>query len=170
MPQQTIGKRWQIGFASNSTQSTLTALGPTTTKPTRAGFHELPRVASAVDSIVICQPYGSAANNKDFYLKITRWSVDYNTGTPVYVPSAPYIVQCTLGNIAATAYGTNNFLCDTIALIRGDATAKIVSPQNDEPAELWLDMGGAEYIEFEVDIDAGAAAATNANVLWRTLS
>lgn len=178
MPQLTVSKRWNKAFSANSTATSFATLAPTTTAliaadgtKVRTGIHLLNNIASHVDSILIVQPYGSAAQNKDFRLKLTRWTIDQSTsGSLVYVPSAPFIIDCVLGNIAATAYGASNLLCDTLTLVRGDSTAKVVSPANDEPAEFWLDMGGAEFIEFEIDIDAGAAAATDANALWRTLS
>lgn len=178
MPITTQCKRYKKAVASNSTNTAFATLGvssthlidPETNVALRSGIHRLDIAAGAVDTYLICQPFGTTTANQDFYLQVTRWSVDWNAGAPLYIPSAPFIVQCTLGASVATGYGASNLLCDTIALVRGDATAKIISPANDERAEFWLDLGGAEYVEFEFDINAGASACVSANALWKEVS
>lgn len=177
MAEKTISKLWQKAFVENSTATAFAALAPQTTPlidadgvKARPGIHSLEKTGSLVDSILVVQPFGADADNEDFQLKVTRWTTLWNDGNPIYVPSAPFIVLCTLGDIPAPGLGADNFLADTIVSVRGDATAKIISGANNEPAEFWIDLGGAEFIEFEVDKDAGSSEAASANALWRTLS
>jgi hypothetical protein len=161
----------RLAFSANSTATAFGTLVPTTTKPSGDGVIDMLAESIGwgmgvfVPKFLFVQFLGSDANNETYSAKLTGWSPD-NQATPIWTPIEIGLFAVTLGNIAATAYGTNNFLADTIVLTRGDANMDIISPANDEPASLILHTRGCQLLQFEFNTDA---VATDMNALIRPI-
>jgi hypothetical protein len=109
------------------------------------------------------QPYGSDANNETLKARIIGWS--YLRASGLWVPHLLAQFTVTLGNLAA-GLGTNTFLADTIDLEYGDASLIRISPANDIPGSVVLDVRGAQLVEIDFDRNSSAASA---NALYRRL-
>jgi hypothetical protein len=152
-------------FSNDSTAADFTAKAPRTTAPSGAGVVAIPQLDTRVENLVFLQPYGGNDNNDTFDLRVWGWTKQ--AGADYWIPVLLLELNCTLGNIAATGLSANAKLCDTLAIAKGDATAKLVSSANDLPAHVVLDAMGCQYIEFDVDLTTGGDYA---NCLYRWVS
>lgn len=167
--------------ATSFTDASYSAKVPTTTKPSGNGVIDfLDRDSLAInvgphaDRWMFVQPYGSNAANENFTMRMYGWSQGFEADTTIkglWVPILLVEATVTLGNIAATTLGTNNFLADTIVQDNGDSEndrlIEVCSTGSDLPASMYVHTRGFELIEFAFDIDAAGNAVTNANALWR---
>jgi hypothetical protein len=154
-----------------SAATSFTAKVATTTKPTGDGVIPASGFENTLpqqDDLLWFKPWGTNANNEDFHMRLWGWTVD-TSATPQWEPSLILELVVTLGNIAASK-GSDSFDADTITLAKGDSTAKIISPANDLPGYVVVDVVGFHLLEFDFDINAGATASTSASVLYRFLS
>ena len=157
----------------SATSTSYTAKVPTTTKPSGTGVFNLfdRDLGIAIDTYIpkylLLVPFGSDANDETFDMRLWGWSKTLEA-TPLWVPQLIADLNCTLGNIAATALGTNHFLCDTIVIDKGSAEKTFLdptSPADDTTGSVLAFLRGVELIEFDFDLTGGAGA----NCLWRPL-
>lgn len=158
---------------TSSTADSFTAKVPTATKPANVGVFDLLGAALGlgfpveVPEFAQLIPFGSAANDATFDMRVWGWSK--TTGqSPVWVPQLLGLFAVTLGNIAATPFGTNNFLADTIVVTKGADEesgygSSVISTAGDTAASVMVGLRGCELLEF--DFDKGTA--TDSNCLWR---
>lgn len=108
-------------------------------------------------------PFGSGADDGTFVLQVVGWS---RIGT-IWVPSILYQATCTrsafVGIAGATVIETERF-CDTIATTanmgNANVDAVVLSPANNTPAHVVIDVKGAEIVEVR------AASGSNALYAW----
>jgi hypothetical protein len=150
-----------------SAATSFTAKVATTTKPSgdgvipRSGYENtLPQQ----DDLLWFKPWGTNANNETFDLRLWGWTKD-SSATGQWEPSLILELNVTLGNIAASK-GSLSFDADTIVLAKGDASSKIVSPANDLPGSVTVDVVGYHLLEFDFDSTGSATSS----VLYRFLS
>lgn len=113
------------------------------------------------------------ANNENCHIQVTAWNKINVPTDPAYnlwVPTTLLTVLAQAGNNSGAAYVASTFLADTITFVNGDGDVKIVSPVNDTPGYVVLDVSGAQKIEFDFDCDAGGSQAAGASVLYRFIS
>lgn len=170
------GYSFRKAFAVNATADSFTAKTPTTTKPTGVGVFDLFDITYGVGTHPLLPeflqllPFGSDANDEAFDLRVWGWSKTDDRPTPIWVPQMLALLAVTLGNVAATDLGANNFLADTIVVTKGADEesgfgAAVINPANDMPASLMLGLRGCELIEFAVDVGTAASG----NCLWRPI-
>jgi hypothetical protein len=158
---------------TNSVADSFTAKVPTATKPSNVGVFDLLGAALGlgfpveVPKFAQLMPFGSAAENVTFDMRLWGWSKTTDH-SPVWVPQLLGLFAVTLGNIAATPFGANNFLADTIVVTKGANEASgsgssVISTAGDTTASVLVGLRGCELIEF--DFDKGTA--TDSNCLWR---
>ena len=159
-------------LASNSTDNSWSAKAPTTTKPSGNGVFEL-SASGKVDKWLVLQPFGSDAQNEAFDVRVWGWvkgDDDDSTISNLWVPALLADLTCTLGNIAASDLGTNNFLADTITENDGDSDGGVlvetVSPAEDLPSAVHVNLRGCGLMEFAFNRDTAAPA----NCLFRPMS
>lgn len=179
----TLAFPWRRLTTTNSTATSHASVVPTTTEPaeTTAGVVNLKtRGAWCTDGahtsdLVMIQPYGSDANNENYAMRVYGWSkladADDSDMHGLWVPML--LVECTvtLGNIAATTLGANNFMADTVTIDKGNGALHTASsPTGDLPAYLVVDPLGSHYLQFTFDIDSSGTASASANALIRGMA
>jgi hypothetical protein len=149
-----------------SVATSFTAKVATTTKPTGDGVIPIPGYENTLpqqDDLLWFKPWGTNAANETFDLRLWGWTHDLANGQ--WEPALLLELNVTLGDIAASK-GSLSFDADTIVLAKGDSTAKIISPGNDLPASVVVDVLGFHLLEFDFDSTASATSS----VLYRFLS
>lgn len=162
-------------LATNSTASDHVAKIPVTTLPSNDGFHWLmdpdygysTSLSAKVPEGVFIQPWGTDSNDDAFGMRLWGWSKVF--AQDIWVPHLILDATVTLGNIAQGTAST--FMADTIAVTSNHAEAETgktfnVTPANDLSASIIVHTRGAEWIEFDFDLDTGAAAM---NAWWRPI-
>ena len=163
-------------FTTNVVLDSFVGKTPTTTKPSGTGVFDLfsgdygVATAAWVPEFLQLVAFGDNADNETFDLRLWGWSRDSTHPNPIWVPQHLLQVAVTLGNIAATALGTDNFLADTITVTKGadeesGLGASVIAQANDTPASILVGLRGCELIEFAVDIGTAAGG----NCLWRAV-
>src|SRR3989304_4346054 len=114
---------YRRAVAVNSTSDNFTNKLPTTTKPSGEQVINLfdAKYGIATETYIPkffnLQPFGDNADGEVFEVRVWGWSKDVTTvATPIWIPQLLLELTVTLGNIAATALGTKNFMADTIAI------------------------------------------------------
>ena len=147
------------------------ALVPTETEPTGDYVVNTASDGRRSADLLDFVPLGKDANNEDYQMRVYGWSRQYVANSPtVWVPTLLLQLDVTLGNISATAIAASTFMADTIAYSAGDAGAKIVSPANDTPGYVVLDIMGAQKLQFDFDCDTGSSQAAGGSVIYRLVS
>ena len=167
---------------SLGTATSFTAKIPTATKPSGSGVIDIfdckwgIATETYMPKFMQLVPYGTDANNEQFYMRVIGWSptdVKYMSdgtppaGNPIWIPQLLLAVTVTHGNIGATAIGASHFLADTIDFLDGDTDASIINPADDLPASAILHLRGCHLIEFVFSLDAALTEGAGANCLWR---
>ena len=107
-------------------------------------------------------PFGTNSDNDLFNLRVWGWSKVH--AETLWVPQLLAQFAVTVGNIAQ---GTaNTFMADTITKTYGGDDIDIISPAADVTGSALLHLRGHSLIEFDFDLDTGAAAM---NAWWRTI-
>jgi len=116
--------------------------------------------------------YGTGADDATFAARVIAWSkvVTDRSGSVtdsdrVWIPhdlvQVTGILSTFVGLAGKTILDTHRF-ADTLALDGTTANAgvnvNIVSPANNRPARLYVDLEGAEYIEIQLEDDGSATA------------
>lgn len=178
----TLAFPWRRLLATNSTTTTYASVAPTTTSPatTTAGVIDLKNFGgwctdgAHTSDLVMVMPFGSDANNENFAMRVYGWSRIVDSDTTINTLWVPMLlVECTvtLGNIAATTLGTNNFMADTVAIDKGNGNLHTASsPTGDLPAYLVVDPLGSHYLQFTFDVDSSGSASASANALIRGMA
>lgn len=160
-------------LATNSTASSFASKAPTLTKPSGAGVFDLYDINlglalnTQVPQYIFLQPYGGNSNDETFDIRLYGWNTLQDKGVAdhgLWVPVLLVEANVTLGNIAATDLGANMLISDTLVIVKGDTVT--VSPANNTPAFIKLNMLGAQLIEFDFDLTGTGDAA---NCLWKAL-
>lgn len=116
--------------------------------------------------------YGTGADDATFAARIIAWSkvvtdrsASVTDNDRVWIPHDLCQVTGALSTFVGLAGKTildTHRLADTIALVGTTANAgvnvNIVSPANNRPARMYLDLEGAEYLEIQVQDDGSATA------------
>ncbi|MBC8868021.1 MAG: hypothetical protein H8E44_01320 [Planctomycetes bacterium] len=136
---------------------------PTATEPTGDGVIQWRRKGQkeAADKLELLF-VGSNAANETFSVRVYKWSRDADG---LWWPQMQVELAATLGDVDASAYGTDMFMADTVANTIGDATVALTSPANDVPAAAILEPQAAEKVEIIFNLGTAASA----NVLYRRL-
>lgn len=145
---------YQKAFSENSTTTGgFTAKAPTTTEPIGTGVVLCERPGGGAPVNVFIVPFGSDANNEAFALRLIGWR---NIGT-LWIPARIGEWTITLGNIAVSDLGTNNFIADTIVAVDDRPEVQPYSPANDHPGSITTPVFGFTKLEFLVNRDSAAS-------------
>jgi hypothetical protein len=105
-------------------------------------------------------------------MRLWGWNKVWETA--LYIPYLIADLSITLGNIdASTPIATNTFMADTIVLNKGipaGVFSGLLNTANDTQGSIILHLLGAQFIYFDFDADAGAAASTDANCYFKLLT
>jgi len=160
---------WKTVFGTNNAATSLAAVNETATEPaeTTAGVIKIdPLCSGSVPAQIKVLPFGTDASNETFNGRIIAWHQNKEEGT--WVPTELVTFAVTLGAAVALKDATaNQTFADTIVYTSGIAEAdlQIVSPADDTRAWLLLDIMGAEYLQFQVDL----VLAATGNYYYHTL-
>lgn len=140
------------------------SLAVTTTEPTNAGVLRRPTVGGFTPTKLRLLPFAAGSDGGTFTLQIVAWSAV----SGLWVPSTLCEATCTLSTFVGAAnqavIETERF-ADTIALVanKGNANvdAVVLSPADNTPAHLVVDVKGAEKVEVR--------ASSNGNALFAWL-
>lgn len=154
-------KDWSKALTANSTAAAFTAKAPTATKPsgTSTGIFDVSSSSTVPSNIIIC-PYGTDTDNDVFGVRLWGWN--WVPDLSYWFPYKLLEISVTLGSQAAV-FAASTFLVDTITITHGNFTA--VSPADNTSAFVFGKLHGAQVIEFDWDLGAGAATM---NALFRT--
>lgn len=166
---------FRLALAANDAATSYAARNPKATDPSLvAGCFDLGVAPygwnARAPSFVHIVPFGTAADNKTFAMKVWGWNKVAEVA--LYVPYLIADLAITLGGTTGTAIATNTFMADTIALTKGIPAGPfsgLNSNANDDVASIILHTLGCQYIDFDFDADAGGTASTDANAYFRLL-
>ena len=183
---QTLSNNSRKVRRTNATDNGFPSKLITATKPTGIGDSAAQATESAIIfdgsnagaatyNAVVLQFFGAGANNNTFSARVIGWSKlieDGNVVTQVWVPTdlceLAVTLSSTLVGLAGKTVVATDLFADTIALTgttaNDDVSIDIVSPANDRPAHVVLDIKGFQIIE--VTFTTGASA-TDCNGLFR---
>lgn len=168
-------RSFRLAQTANATATSFTAKTPSATKPSGTGIIDLMDTSLGlhqtgyVSRYAQLVPFGENADNETFDMQLWGWSKAILASSTLWVPQLLVEVNVVLGNIAATALGTDHFLADTITIAKGDTDAPEISPANNYVGSILVHLRGCELLEFEFDADAGASASAGANCLYRVV-
>ena len=149
---ETSMRVWQQAFATN-TSTDVTSLSPTASQPVQN------------DGAIYCKnsnlakvwfwgdkTLGGDAENNQIHCKLYGWSANpaRDLWTPAYI--GKFLV--TLGTkqgIAAKLPDNTDFIADTISLVNGDTSCRIITDTDNEIASVTVDLEGAEYLGVALD-------------------
>lgn len=178
---QTISSDFNKVRSVNQTSNGYVAKIPTATEPagdaataTGASIQEMRGVVfagSGVQNAVILMPYGTGSNNSTFSMRVYGWRpIGLNTPTTaLWIPALLCEVACTMTStgpgIAGKIIVATELFVDTITITYGNANVSVeaVSPANDLPAHIVVDLKG--FPKFEATFTTGGSA-TDCNALW----
>ena len=175
---------FRYALATNTTGTSFTAQNVGTTEPSGAGIFDIgasPHGSpSAVPSWIQLMPFGTAADNKTFDMRlygiVPTYPTDLVTDTIMYVPQLLIDITATACALTFSGHAANTFIADTIVINDGAAVLTapehspwlmVNSPAEDLPAMLLVRTFGSRWIKFDFDTDAGGAASTSCNCMWR---
>lgn len=164
-------------LTANDTGTTFGARIPQVAVPSGAGIFDLSAapygLTTSAPSFLHLLPFGTAANDKTFSMRVWGWSPAADVVGGLYIPFLLADLGVVLGNIDGSAIAASTFLADTITLTTGIPAGPfsgLLNTGTDLPASITIHTLGAKYIDFDFDADAGGAASTNANCYWRLLT
>lgn len=153
-------------LTANSTASSFTALTMTTTKPSGDGVTD--RSGDAIPSVPDVATFvffGAGADNATFVARLVGWRYEGAAWLPITLIE----VTCTLSTMVGVANGNvtaSERIVDTIVQTAAfddlaGISFRIVSPADNTPARLLVDLEGWTIREWKFDM----TGATNGNVL-----
>ena len=158
-----------------STTTMPAGIGDAAAQTTRGTFTLAGIDGGKCANAAIFQPFGTTTNDTTFLMRILGWRYFAAgkrglTGLPFWYYTNLCEFTCTLSSGAACvmgvtdgAFSASNLFCDTIALVgtsgNDDVSIDIVSPANDTPAHVVVDMKGASIGEVIFDRNSSAASA-----------
>lgn len=161
-------------FDSNQTSTSFSDPNQMISAPGGDGFRSVDS-ASGIKCLFI----GEGADNNDFQVQFNGWS---KLSHGQWASTAIARVQATVGTAAGAAdvpspgtgftrrdISESDLIADTLTLVGGDpawADRVIISPADNRNAWLILYNLAFDFIEAQIDINAGSSAITNANVVW----
>jgi hypothetical protein len=119
---------------------------------------------------LILKPYGTGADDATFLMRVWAWypTRDPNAAitTTLWLPMLLGEFTCTLSTkvgVAASDIDNLHRFCDLIVLTANTGTAgvsnEVVSPGNNDPGHIVLDMKGAMMISIKFNMNSSATAA-----------
>jgi hypothetical protein len=168
----TTPRFWREGYSTNlpvasANDGDVATISTTVPAANTLGVHHV-----AETNLAKLVFFGAGAENAQFYANIYGFA-PVNGGTSTqWVPTLIARLLCTLSNVTGVAgqliVDTDRF-CDSISLIEGDPTIKIVSDVNNRIASVLVDLEGSHYLAVKFDWTSLASQSTNANFLFATL-
>lgn len=187
---QTAAADWQLARATNTTDASFPARFRSATRPSGTGNSVAQATASAVidntgdqaggtpvQNSLIAMPCGVGADNNTGSMRIGVWSRVPSKGTPdteIYIYmllcEVLYTVSGSLAGLAGRKVDDTQLFADTITLVGTSGNAgidiDIVSPANDTPAHVVVDLKGGEIPEITF---ARGSSLTSCNALVRMM-
>ena len=185
---QTFGSPWRKARATLDTSDSFTSKIIRSTDPyLAAGASGDANTATGASLIALCPPlamgapvpngvsvmfYGTGADDATFAARVIAWSrtitdrvASVTDEDRVWIPHdlvhVTGVLSTFVGLAGKTILDTHRF-ADTLALSGTTANAgvnvNIVSPANNRPARMYVDLEGAEYLEIQVEDDGSATA------------
>ena len=100
--------------------------------------------------------------------RVYTWSP---VAAPTWIPTLVGSFNMTLGGAVGIASGTplaTEYFAETITLVDGDESCRIISGIADDIASLTIDLEGAEYVQVVFHNAAGTADADTRNFAYAT--
>lgn len=160
-----------IGDAAAQTTMAVKSLKKTDAVPTT---NRLDTNIGAIYNVGIFQFFGTGNDDTTFLARILGWRyVTDAPGTPetaIWVPVPLLELTCTLSTATGVAGGTvgsSDRFADTLAIVgttgNDDVSIDIVSPANNTPAHVVVDLKGFQKVEVIFDRNSSASSC---NGLW----
>ena len=157
-------EKWRKARPANSTDAALAARPATTADPAGPGVLKLLAGGAGgwVPTHAVVVPYGAGADNSTFTLRLIGWRCVGAT----WLPTPLWAGTCTLSQFAGLAGGDvldTERVADAIATTLGTdgVTCQPVSPGDNTPAHVLVDLKGCEVVEALFAL-GGSATAANA--------
>lgn len=173
---ETLSTRWTKVKTTNDATATFTAKACTLTEPTgpATGVWDMGWDGSVGPGGITAQnfakliPFGAGTATNTFSMYVWSWELCGNE----WVPHLLAAFTCTLSTMTGIAGSTGPIntdkFCDTIAIITNlgnpNVTCSIISPQNNTPGHVVIDMEGAQKIEVQFST---GSSATNCNAMLK---
>lgn len=153
---QTPADEFVRALEAHATSTSFPARAPTLSVP---GGIDLAG-GGRVPGRVLLVAYGTGSENATFGLRAIGW----RKGGATWVPATLAEVTATLGTtlgVTGGVPGASDRLCDTLAVVTGTADVGLdaVSPGDNTPAHLVLDVRGCSRLELLFRLDSGATGA-----------
>lgn len=173
-------RRTNTNTAGSWAAKTPTATDPAADDGTATGSAAITLGPGAGQNGAVIQPYGldASVDNKVFKMRVFGWHHvgfgDANPDTSMWIPMllGEFECTCSAANAGATGkvLGSTEAMCDTIVAagttVNAGVSCDILSPANDTPGSITLDLKGCQKVELvfnNVTITAGGTATTSAN-------
>jgi len=148
-------------------------IGDSAAQATASAVIDLAQKSAVVQNGAVLMFYGAGSNNNTFSARIIGWRWMIEGGdrtTAVWVPTVLAELACTLSStpigIAGRILANTDLFADTVSITGTTANAgvsiDVVSPANDTPAHVTIDLVG--WQKAEITFQTGSSA-TNANGL-----
>ena len=163
-------KTYQLGFSNASTATGATPQTALNTIPATDGIHKV-KDANLVKLLFWGTESASGNDADGLTLTDTRvytWSA---VAKKTWIPTLVGSFNMTLGGAVGVSGGTPTnleYFAETITLVEGDESCRIISGVADDIASLTIDLEGAEYVQVVFHNAAGTADADTRNYAYAT--
>lgn len=168
----TTPRYWRVGYSTNLAVASANDADAATISTAIPAANTLGVHHVAETNLAKLVFFGAGNENAQFYANIYGFApVNGGTNTQ-WVPTLIARLLCTLSAVVGQSgqliTDTDRF-CDSISLIEGDPTIKIVSDVNNRIASVLVDLEGSHYLAVKFDWTSLASSSTNANYLFATV-
>lgn len=173
----TLAGDWYKVRSVNATTTSLTAKPPVKAEPTGdagngtgASIIDIRLTPGISANAIKLIPYGTGDDNDVFVMSVLGWGcIDRGKSTQTWFSVILGQFTCTMSAYAGIALGAlvaTELVCDTIVGVTNkwndDVTASILSPADDTPAHVTIDLEGFSKIEVLFDTTTGNPTGCNA--------
>jgi hypothetical protein len=168
----TVAPNWTKLFATNSTNGSFVSPAPSITRPSGDGVIDWnPEAGGAVQNGVMLKFIGTDADNEAANVRVYQWAWCPDLTTPGNLDKGLWERTClgqflvtlsAITGIGSRVVASTDFYADTIAAAtawtaQDGVSFNIVSPENDLPGHLVLDMKGPQLLQVEFDLTTAAS-------------
>lgn len=149
---ETAPRVWEPAFSEN-TAADVTTLSPIATMPSQ-GAGAIRCVGMNLAKIIFWgdKTLGGSADGDQIHCKLYGWTP--NTKRGYWIPSYIGKFLVTLGTktgVVSQFPDNADYFADTITLVSGDTSCRIITDTSNEIASVTVDLEGAEYLGIALD-------------------
>lgn len=158
---ETSRRVWHPAFSTN-TSTSVTTLSPIATQPTQ-NDGAVRCEGSNLGKLIFWgdKADNSSADGNQLHCKLYGWSA--NPARTLWTPSYIGKFLVTIGTKTGVALqypDANDYFGDTIVLVNGDTSCRIITDTTNEIASVTVDLEGAEYLGVALDTGGLTGPAT----------